>query len=98
MFQKSKKRKALGKRKTRGMDSQRGPRTLARLLEETDLDPNKPNYLTAAAPPPKTAARRKFCHVCGFTSRYTCARCGAFYCCKKCYTIHVETRCLKFMV
>jgi zinc finger HIT domain-containing protein 1 len=31
------------------------------------------------------------------SSRYTCVRCGSKYCCRKCYAVHTETRCLKFM-
>ena len=29
--------------------------------------------------------------------RYRCTRCGARFCCQKCYAIHTDTRCLKFM-
>lgn len=99
---KSKKKKMAGKRKARGVaaDWRGGPKTFQRLLEEAELDrlpAGQPSYLTAAAAPSTTCAPRKFCSVCGNGSRYTCARCGSRYCCKKCYTVHSETRCLKFM-
>ena len=29
--------------------------------------------------------------------RYKCVRCGSRYCSKRCFTVHTETRCLKFM-
>ncbi|PNH02833.1 Zinc finger HIT domain-containing protein 1 [Tetrabaena socialis] len=95
-------KKAVLKRKLRSVATdRRGPKNFGRLLEEAELDrlpAGKPNYLTAAAGPSKTSAPRKFCSVCGNSSGYTCARCGSRYCCRKCYTVHTETRCLKFTV
>ena len=55
-----------------------------------------PTYLTAAAAPPAATAARKFCSVCGFESKYNCARCGMKFCSRKCNAVHTETRCLKF--
>ncbi|KXZ55157.1 hypothetical protein GPECTOR_3g305 [Gonium pectorale] len=99
---KGKRKKSGVKRKLRNAASdRRGPKNFARILDEAELDrlpPGKPSYLTAAARPSTTSAARKFCSVCGNTSGYTCARCGSRYCCRKCYTVHTETRCLKFTV
>ncbi|GLC43406.1 hypothetical protein PLESTB_001554100 [Pleodorina starrii] len=100
---KGKGRKKAGvKRKLRSVATdRRGPKNFARLLDEAELDrlpPGKPSYLTAVARPSTASAARKFCSVCGNTSGYTCARCGSRYCCRKCYTVHTETRCLKFTV
>eukprot|EP00887_Chlorella_sp_A99_P002483 scaffold10.g2483.t1 len=91
-----------GMRKTRGMleARARGPRTFRDWLEEAELDrlpPDEPSYLTAGVGPPRTAAPRKFCSVCGDFSGYTCTRCGSRYCTLRCQTVHSETRCLKFM-
>ncbi|KAF8057766.1 SWC6 [Scenedesmus sp. PABB004] len=95
------KRKSGAKRKTRGaLADGRAPKSFQRLLEESgllDAPPGGVNYLSAAAAPSAAYAPRKFCSVCGFLSSYTCARCGSKYCCRKCYTVHTETRCLKFM-
>lgn len=91
-----------GMRKTRGMleAKARGPKTFKDWVDEAELDrlpPGVPNYLTAAVGPPRTAATRKFCSVCGDLSPYTCTRCGSRYCSLKCMAVHAETRCLKFM-
>ncbi|KAG2493075.1 hypothetical protein HYH03_008738 [Edaphochlamys debaryana] len=95
-------KKAGAKRKLRGVAAdRRGPKNFGRLLDEAELDrlpPGKPTYITAAARPSPSACARKFCSVCGNASGYTCARCGSKYCCRKCYTVHTETRCLKFTV
>lgn len=61
------------------------------------LPPGVPSYLSAAVGSPRTTAARKLCSVCGDLSGYTCTRCGSRYCCRKCYTVHTDTRCLKFM-
>ena len=87
-------------RTTRGAkQSKKGARSFAGLLDEAMLDrvpPEVPTYATAAAPPPRAAAPRKFCSVCGFQSCYNCARCGMRFCSRKCNAVHTETRCLKF--
>ncbi|KAG2448445.1 hypothetical protein HYH02_006337 [Chlamydomonas schloesseri] len=98
---KKKGKKAGGKRKLRGAGDRRGPKNFARLLDDAELDrlpASKASYLTTAVRPSTTSAMRKFCSVCGNVSGYTCARCGSKYCCRKCYTVHTETRCLKFTV
>lgn len=99
---KGKGKKKAPKRKLRPLGAdRRGPKTFARLLEEAELDrlpPTKATYLTASAGPSTCSAARKFCSVCGNVSGYTCARCGSRYCCRKCYGVHTETRCLKFTV
>ncbi|KAL3144050.1 hypothetical protein ABBQ32_003850 [Trebouxia sp. C0010 RCD-2024] len=94
--------KLIRTRKTRGMlaDKQKGPKSFAVMLEEAELDqlpPEVPSYLTAAVGPSKTASTRKWCSVCGNFSPYTCPRCGSAFCSKKCYPVHIETRCLKFV-
>lgn len=69
-------------------------------LEESELErlpEGTPSYLTAAVGPPRAAAPRKFCSVCGDLSVYTCTRCGSRYCSRRCHAVHTETRCLKFM-
>eukprot|EP00775_Hariotina_reticulata_P007386 gene7386-7595_t len=98
---KTRKRKSGAKRKTRGsLADGRAPKSFQRLLEESgmqDEPPSSINYLSAAAGPSVAYVPRKFCSVCGFMSMYTCARCGSRYCSRKCFTVHTETRCLKFM-
>ncbi|KAL3150049.1 hypothetical protein ABBQ38_013399 [Trebouxia sp. C0009 RCD-2024] len=94
--------KLIRTRKTRGMlaDKQKGPKSFAVMLEEAELDqlpPEVPSYLTAAVGPSKIASARKWCSVCGNLSPYTCPRCGSAFCSKKCYPVHIETRCLKFV-
>lgn len=77
-----------------------GPRTLARMLEEAaEQQPGgaAPGLMTSAPAPSARFSARRFCGVCGFAAPYTCSRCGARYCCRRCYGIHSETRCLKFM-
>jgi zinc finger HIT domain-containing protein 1 len=91
-----------GMRKTRGMiaDKTKGPKGFKDLLEEAELErlpEDQPSYLTAAVGPPRTTSIRKFCSVCGDKSPYICTRCGARYCTIRCYTVHTDTRCLKFM-
>ncbi|KAK3271444.1 hypothetical protein CYMTET_20206 [Cymbomonas tetramitiformis] len=75
---------AATKRKTRhALNARRGPKPFAVLLDEAQLEDNPesaPNYFTAAAAPPKATSARHFCSVCGFTSTYTCVRCGARFC------------------
>lgn len=61
------------------------------------LPAGTPSYLTASTAPSAISAPRKFCTVCGNLSSYKCTRCGNRYCCRKCYALHVETRCLKFL-
>lgn len=96
---KVKRRKTNNKKKVRKFDAPAANTTFAILLEESGLyDDNaeEPNYLTAAVGPSSCSVARKFCSVCGNFSKYTCVRCGSLYCCKRCFTTHSETRCLKF--
>ncbi|KAI3431569.1 hypothetical protein D9Q98_004619 [Chlorella vulgaris] len=91
-----------GMRKTRGMiaEKTRGPKVFRDYLEEAGLEllpEGVPSYLTAAVGPPRIAAPRKFCSVCGDMSAYTCTRCGSRYCSRRCHVVHTETRCLKFI-
>lgn len=100
---KKKKRKVDGgMRKTRGMiaDKTKGPRGFREWLDEAELDQapvDLPTYLSVAAGPERTAAPRHYCSVCGDSSKYTCTRCGSRYCTIRCYGVHADTRCLKFM-
>lgn len=100
---KKKKRKVDGgMRKTRGMiaDKTRGPKAFKDWLEEAELDrlpAGQPSYFTAVVGPPTTRSARKLCSVCGCISTYTCTRCGSKYCTLRCYAVHTDTRCLKFM-
>lgn len=90
-----------GMRKTRGMiERGHGPKSFRDYVEEAQLDrlpDGDPSYLTAAVGPPATRSARKLCSVCGDRSSYTCVRCGTRFCCIKCYVVHTDTRCLKFM-
>ncbi|CAK9269815.1 unnamed protein product [Sphagnum jensenii] len=61
------------------------------------LPPNVPSYLRAAVGPPSVGARRHFCGVCGYLAPYTCTVCGAWFCCSRCQTLHIDTRCQKFL-
>ncbi len=54
-------------------------------------------YTAAAVGPPQHKATRKWCSVCGFAAPYKCVRCGSRFCTRKCYAVHIETRCLKFV-
>ena len=56
-----------------------------------------PSYVTAVVAPPRAAAPRHFCSVCGQLAKYTCTRCASRYCSRRCNTTHTETRCLKFI-
>jgi zinc finger HIT domain-containing protein 1 len=89
------------KRKSRGSVGAKSeePKTLTEWIEEEGLEElpeYEPTYLTAVARPSRTRAARCFCSICGQSSAYTCTRCGARFCCMKCYVVHTDTRCLKF--
>ncbi|BDA44280.1 probable zinc finger HIT domain-containing protein 1 [Coccomyxa sp. Obi] len=102
---KRKEKKKGAKRKTRAMleAERRGPITFASLLEmagDAEEGPAKEAevmYMGAAVGPPQHSATRKWCSVCGFAAPYKCVRCGSRFCTRKCYAVHVETRCLKFV-
>ncbi|KAF7989395.1 hypothetical protein HCN44_008069 [Aphidius gifuensis] len=86
------------KKKARSADyyKQRFRKTFTQLVEEdSNNNPNPPNYSSAQASPSKFPERH-FCAVCGFPSNYTCIPCGARYCCTKCLGTHLDTRCLKW--
>lgn len=86
-------------KKSRGADYYRVKyrKTFQQLLEEDrQINPDGPNYATAAAPPSKFPERH-FCAVCGLPSVYTCTACGTRYCCLRCLSVHQDTRCLKFV-
>ena len=84
--QKTVSKKKLGERKT-----------LEQMIMEDGLSKasDQPNYLTMRVKPSKYPPRQ-FCCICGFFSKYTCIRCGERSCCKKCFTVHKDVRCLKF--
>jgi len=105
-FAPPKKSKKVGRRRTRqskAMEKEqlkKQPRSFAELLLEADLesvDSSVPTYLTAAVGPPKATSPRKFCSVCRFLAPYTCTKCGARFCSLRCQSIHLDTRCLKFV-
>ncbi|OON17507.1 HIT zinc finger [Opisthorchis viverrini] len=87
------------KRRVSSMRS-RGRKTLELLLDEeyqaTKGGTTGPCYFTAAAPPSRLPCR-KFCNVCGFKGIYNCVVCHIPYCSKKCYEIHADTRCMKWV-
>lgn len=92
------------KRKTRQAkaleNARKAPRNFLELLHEANLEalpPHVPSYLRAAVGPPSSTCRRHFCTVCGFTSNYTCAKCGMRFCSIRCQKIHDDTRCQKFV-
>ena len=58
---------------------------------------DRPTYVTAAAPA-SVLPPRAFCSVCGFTSGYTCVRCGVRFCSRRCHVVHADTRCMKFTI
>jgi len=81
-------------------DKTKGPKGFKDWLEEAELDrlpEGQPSYLTAMVGPPRTRSARTLCSVCGDVGSYTCTRCGARYCCMRCYGVHTDTRCLKFI-
>ena len=57
----------------------------------------QPHWLSAAMPAPRAAARRHWCSICGFRAPYSCPRCRARFCSKRCGGVHSETRCLKMV-
>ncbi|KAA0195029.1 Zinc finger HIT domain-containing protein 1 [Fasciolopsis buskii] len=75
-------------------------KTLEILLDEeyqiTKGGTTGPCYFTAAAPPSRLPVR-KFCNVCGFKGLYNCVICSIPYCSRKCYEIHSDTRCMKWV-
>ena len=84
---------------TRGARAERrGPKPLLQLVEEAGLGRGEgPDWVTAAMGPPTSAAPRRWCAVCGYLAKYTCVRCRARYCGRRCGTVHAETRCLKMV-
>ncbi|CAI2355468.1 unnamed protein product [Caenorhabditis sp. 36 PRJEB53466] len=67
------------------------------ILDSTDPDYRRVSayYLATASPSSKPA--RKFCAVCGSSSKYCCTRCGAKYCSIPCRDVHNDTRCMKWL-
>ena len=83
-----------------GKKGQRGKLDLAKVFYQEFYESgsemmNFQNYLSVAAKPSKNP-RRFFCSVCGYNSKYQCARCGLRYCTMRCGETHRETRCIKF--
>ena len=50
-------------------------------------------YVAASLAPTAPPPRRHHCDVCGYASKYGCARCGTRICGAACGTQHSETRC-----
>lgn len=71
-------------------------KTLMNLLDD-DPAAARDTVLVLAAPP-KYPLRLWLCSVCGFKSKYVCARCGYRYCSLACDETHKETRCIKMYV
>jgi zinc finger HIT domain-containing protein 1 len=71
-------------------------KTLTNLLDD-DPAAARDTVLVLAAPP-KYPLRLRLCSVCGFQSKYICARCGYRYCSLACDETHKETRCIKTYV
>ncbi|KAF5097382.1 hypothetical protein D0Z00_002419 [Geotrichum galactomycetum] len=71
-------------------------KTLTNLLDD-DPAAARDTVLVLAAPP-KYPLRLRLCSVCGFESKYVCARCGYRYCSLACDETHKETRCIKMYV
>ncbi|CAG9462868.1 unnamed protein product [Pedinophyceae sp. YPF-701] len=94
-----KKQKGKGKRRTtRGQLDRKGARTLQALLEEQEAGGGSgPGYLDAAVGPPRYRSPRRLCSVCGQLAPYSCTRCGARFCSRRCSGVHADTRCLKFV-
>ncbi|THD24149.1 Zinc finger HIT domain-containing protein 1 [Fasciola hepatica] len=92
----------LKRKKKRRLTSTRSKtrKTLEILLDEeyqlTKGGTTGPCYFTAAAPPSRLPVR-KFCNVCGFKGLYSCVVCSIPYCSRKCYEIHSDTRCMKWV-
>ncbi|KAF8569187.1 Zinc finger HIT domain-containing protein 1 [Paragonimus westermani] len=78
----------------------RGRKTLEILLDEeyqaTKGGTTGPCYFTAASPPSRLPCR-KFCNVCGFKGIYNCVICSIPCCSRKCFEIHTDTRCMKWV-
>ncbi|TDG45375.1 hypothetical protein AWZ03_008141 [Drosophila navojoa] len=81
-----------GKRKGAEYFRAKYRKNFQQLLEE---DKQRPNYESAAAPPPQKPVRH-FCAVCGNFSQYSCTACGTRYCRVRCLRTHQDTRCLKW--
>jgi len=95
---KSKKKEAMIPSRTIGQRKSQRPKIKLEQIFSHDFyedDMNFPNYLSIVAGPSRYPARH-FCSVCSFFSKYTCIRCGMYYCSLKCSDIHRETRCVKF--
>jgi len=93
----------------KGDNTQRGPphkmtaavkrllaskKTFAVLLDEAGPSSG---YHTGGAAASKYPSR-KFCSICGYWGSYACDKCGELYCEISCREVHLETRCLKYMV
>lgn len=72
-------------------------KNLEKVLQEEQGNQPLPNYFSILAGPSQFP-QRKFCSVCGLTSKYNCVQCGMKYCCLKCFDQHKETRCQKFVI
>ena len=74
-------------------------------LEEESKFPNFVNIKSNLSV--SVCAKYKFCSICTYyftlnfifirnLAKYTCPRCGEYYCSLKCHTVHKEVACLKF--
>ena len=65
-------------------------------MNNPNTEPIEPLYYRCNSKP-SIYPPRKFCSVCGKTSKYSCPNCGLKYCSIKCNNDHKETRCQKFV-
>jgi zinc finger HIT domain-containing protein 1 len=101
--QKSKKRKvstssvAAAKPNVSSIGARVKKRGLMQILADDNVtDAFVVNYFTAAAKPSVAPPRVKPCTVCGLLAPQRCVECGSRFCSLQCFTVHKETRCLKF--
>lgn len=83
------------RRNTRALEQRKGVRSLEEILANSPTpEGGAPSHAGAQTKAPKILAPKRLCSVCGFKAPYSCSRCGARFCCRKCNATHQETRCL----
>ncbi|CAD5229461.1 unnamed protein product [Bursaphelenchus okinawaensis] len=89
-----------GKKLRSELSKTRFRKDFAQLKEEYEKVKNpldeRPTYDDVLASPSILPAR-KFCSVCGLFSKYSCFKCGSYFCSMICNDSHSETRCAKWM-
>ena len=69
---------------------------LKKIIKEERLEESPGLNFVSIKLPKSNYPPRKFCSVCNKFSKYTCTRCGARYCDKRCWNMHKEIQCIKF--